>query len=330
MDTMHTRRRPGTRGVRLLGVLVLTLVPAAILAQGAGSFVGAETCLECHEDQGAKVAHTVHGRLAGFQYPGEGRGCEACHGPGGAHVDSGDPADIGRFAPDAGGAASAPCLACHRTGHTVDWDLSAHADADVSCLACHSLHGDDARPALLVEGQPGLCQGCHLEQKAQFQMPSHHPLREGFMVCTDCHDPHGDVFAATLAGETGRDQCLTCHAQYMGPFIFEHSPVEEDCTICHNPHGAVANNLLNQNEPFLCLQCHQPHFHAGLAAIEGDYTAGPGAVEDFPAYGELAGTSHFDSFKRVMLTKCSQCHQSIHGTDLPSESIPGQGRALNR
>jgi predicted CXXCH cytochrome family protein len=105
----------------------------------------------------------------------------------------------------------------------------------------------------------------------------------------------------------------------------------EDCLICHNPHGAVADNLLNTNEPFICLQCHQPHFHSGLDAIDGDYTpAGLGAAEDFPPYGELSGTSAHDSFKRVMLTKCSQCHQAIHGSDLPAQSIPGQGRSLNR
>jgi len=48
------------------------------------------------------------------------------------------------------------------------------------------------------------------------------------------------------------------------------------------------------------------------------------------AYAGWSNESHSDSFKRSMLTKCSQCHMSVHGTDLPSQSIPGQGRALNR
>jgi predicted CXXCH cytochrome family protein len=132
-----------------------------------------------------------------------------------------------------------------------------------------------------------------------------------------------------MDGETSRDLCLSCHAQYSGPFIFEHSPVEEGCGLCHDPHGTVANNLLQQNEPFICLQCHQPHFHAGLMAIDDDYSAPPGTVEDFDGYDGLSGTSHANSFRRVMMTKCTQCHPAIHGTDLPSQSIPGQGRALN-
>ena len=31
---------------------------------------------------------------------------------------------------------------------------------------------------------------------------------------------------------------------------------------CHDPHGAMVNNMLKQNEPFLCLQCHEMHFHS--------------------------------------------------------------------
>jgi len=169
-------------------------------------------------------------------------------------------------------------------------------------------------------------------------LPSHHPVKEGFMSCSDCHDVHGDNYAGLMQGEPSKELCLSCHTQHRGPFIFEHSPVEEDCMICHDAHGAVANNLLVQNEPFLCLQCHQPHFHSALATVEGEYPL-PGRVWDVDTYGDATASdsygawtneSHTDSFKRVMLTKCSQCHSSVHGTDLPSQSIPGQGRALNR
>ena len=95
-------------------------------------------------------------------------------------------------------------------------------------------------------------------------------------------------------------------------------------------HGTVANNLLKQNEPFICLQCHQPHFHSILAGYEGDYGVSDAVAGADPGYAGLTGTSQHDSWKRVMLTKCTQCHQSIHGSDLPSQSITGQGRALNR
>jgi len=150
------------------------------------------------------------------------------------------------------------------------------------------------------------------------------------MTCSSCHDVHGGEFRNIADGETARDACLACHTQHAGPFIFEHSPVMEDCGICHDVHGTVANNLLRQNEPFLCLQCHQPHFHSILAGSEGAYGTPPAVSDVDDRYLGMTGVSHVDGMKSVMLTKCTQCHQSIHGSDLPSQSITGQGRALNR
>ena len=35
-------------------------------------------------------------------------------------------------------------------------------------------------------------------------------------------------------------------------------------------------------------------------------------------------------YKRAYTTKCTQCHVYVHGTDLPSQTVPGQGNALMR
>ena len=67
-----------------------------------------------------------------------------------------------------------------------------------------------------------------------------------------------------------------------------------------------------------------------MTYVDGDGNTQDGIGTRYPASAGLSGTSSHDSMKRVMLTKCTQCHQSIHGTDLPSQSITGQGRALNR
>lgn len=307
----------------------------ATVAWASAGYVGEETCLDCHDDVAAAMRTGVHGRLADYQYPTDVRGCETCHGPGEAHVEQEDPSLI--MVPDGalGEAANASCLECHKTGVTMHWATGSHAMGDVACVSCHTIHGGGM---LVTEKQEELCFTCHMDKKGSMGLPSHHPVKEGFMSCTDCHDVHGDGFTGRLAGEPSRELCLSCHSRHRGPFIFEHAPVEEDCMICHDPHGTVANNLLVQNEPFLCLQCHQPHFHSALMSAEGDFDI-PGRMWDVETYGEGTATpdyegwslhSESDSFKQVMLTKCSQCHQSIHGTDLPSQSIPGQGRALNR
>jgi len=311
-----------------LGCVALLVLPCTALAIGSGNYVGSETCLECHDDVGQAMSRTVHGNLQLSQYPGDATGFESCHGPGGDHAQSEDPAEIFVPADDNDGAGK--CLACHKTGNTMGWETSTHAQNDVACLSCHKIHQGSFGKALLKAPAVQLCESCHQDVRGKFQLPSHHPLREGFMTCTSCHDVHSGGMEGIAEGEMTRDACLTCHPQYAGPFIFEHSPVQEDCRICHDPHGTVANNLLIQNEPFLCLQCHQPHFHSILAGYEGDYSVPDGVVGADPNYDGLTGTSHYDSMKRSMLTKCTQCHQSIHGSDLPSQTITGQGRALNR
>jgi len=312
-----------------LGMVFLLVLPTGALGQSPNDFVGTETCLECHDDMAETFSHSIHGRLRAYQYPGLAEGCESCHGPGAKHVESEDPADMFLPTADMGNDGVENCLVCHKTGHTLNWETSVHAESDVGCLSCHKVH-DNSRAALLADKEEDVCFKCHMDLKAQFQMPSHHPLREGFMTCSSCHDTHGNEFQGIADSETSRDACLVCHTEYAGPYIFEHSPVEEDCTICHAVHGTVANNLLKQNEPFICLQCHQPHFHSILAGYEGETETPPGVIGTDPDYAGLSGTSHYDSMKRVMLTKCTQCHQSVHGTDLPSQSITGQGRALNR
>jgi len=130
------------------------------------------------------------------------------------------------------------------------------------------------------------------------------------------------------------DLCLNCHASKQGPFVFEHAPVLEDCTICHAPHGPIANNLLKQNEPFICLQCHELHFHAGKVGYDKSTDSSGTAVSAgyyvTGQYPEAFSHSNRSSFKRAWTTKCTQCHFKIHGSDLPSQAVPGQGKALTR
>ncbi|NMC43288.1 MAG: hypothetical protein GYA46_05160 [candidate division Zixibacteria bacterium] len=141
------------------------------------------------------------------------------------------------------------------------------------------------------------------------------------MGCLDCHNPHGGA-ARLTADNTGRDLCFLCHADKEGPFIYEHAPVNEDCLVCHRPHGTVADNLLKQNEPALCLSCHAMHFHATVEGVDGEFTV--------PLDASRNGVSTPDGWKVGMLTKCTQCHSAIHGTDLPSQALSTGGNALTR
>ena len=89
-----------------------------------------------------------------------------------------------------------------------------------------------------------VCFQCHKDRRAQFERPSHHPLREGDMTCSSCHNPHGSATDSLLRGASINETCYKCHADKRGPFLWEHEPVRESCLNCHEPHGTVNEFLL--------------------------------------------------------------------------------------
>ncbi len=340
-----------TRPNRLFKLLPLLFLVAAC-ATGAlqekmlnmptiegASYVGSEACADCHEDVTKAFASNVHGRLAEFELNGWQKGCESCHGKGSLHVSGdGDTARIFNPAVLDSSKAEALCVGCHTSGNLMEWTFGEHALSDVTCTDCHDMHGAGTAKANLKKSDPELCYDCHQEQMAKASYPSHHPIREGKMNCSDCHKPHGRL----MTEETANDLCLDCHGRYQGPFVFEHAPVQEDCNICHDPHGTVANNLLQQNEPFLCLQCHESHFHA--TRIGATIDPGNVAFSAYDANGNLnptpsgtAGATTSDeevrftnslgehSWQMAFGTKCTVCHSVVHGSDLPSQSSPTIG-----
>ncbi|MDH4026058.1 MAG: GSU2203 family decaheme c-type cytochrome [Desulfuromonadales bacterium] len=290
--------------------------------------VGQEACAECHEGMSAGV----HSRLAGFEYMGGTEGCEACHGGGSLHVNS-DGDQILKFGELLPEESAAICAKCHADGKLIDWTHSEHALTDVGCTDCHSVHAGGK--TALKQQDPELCYSCHQEQQAKANFPSHHPIKEGKMNCGDCHNPHGELNTV----ERTNDLCLDCHSRYQGPFVFGHAPVEDDCTICHDPHGSVANNMLVQNEPFLCLQCHEGHFHIlrkGFDPASGNYTTPganptpnmPGGVPagaTVPAKVDAANPHGVEGWQMSFGTKCTTCHAVVHGSDLPSQPLTGGG-----
>jgi len=275
-----------------------------------------DVCAGCHPDVVEAFSTTPHGVYIS-RLPGADNSCEKCHGDAVGHIDEGDPAGILNPANQDQFGASLLCFTCHKSKDLDGWEFSAHSGADVNCSNCHSVHGGES----MKKSEPCLCYDCHGDLRAVANMPSRHPVREGKMKCGDCHNPHGGP-AHLTADATGRELCFSCHADKEGPFIYEHAPVNEDCLICHNPHGSVADKLLKQTEPSLCLSCHPMHFHATVESVDGTFVP--------PLAPDRVSTSTTDGWKQGMLTKCTQCHTEIHGTDLPSQAISTGGTALTR
>src|SRR3954451_15820186 len=154
---------------------------------------------------------------------------------------------------------SEACSTCHeqitRTFATATHArLKASGDnaKNVGCESCHgpgSLHvssGGGARTIVNPRRSPETCFQCHLEVRAKFELPHHHPVLEGKVSCADCHNPHigraikgggtslpqsikGGGFALLSQNET----CFQCHTVQRGPFVFEHEAVREGCLSCH-------------------------------------------------------------------------------------------------
>jgi predicted CXXCH cytochrome family protein len=273
------------------------------------SRVGTDTCTSCHADAAKNFQHAFHKQ--------QGLECEDCHGNGSLHVDAGgDVTKIISFWKRPAQTANGVCLGCHAREEKVRyWMGGSHSAHHLRCVDCHQVHDralaaasenrmrfDTATQGALAAASVSpetnvilrsrsetndACLKCHETQRAQLSMPYHHPLREGKMSCVDCHDPHGGRAGNNLRTANVNQLCLGCHAQYRGPFSYQHPPVSENCLNCHNSHGSPNTNLLSVSEPALCLQCHSGHHNgAGLP----------------------------------LAARCTNCHGSIHGTDVATPS----------
>ncbi len=260
-----------------------------------GDFVGAETCATCHEETAKGFASNPHSKLA-EAHGKTGVTCEGCHGAGREHVEGGgDKTKIFNPANATAKEVDEKCLGCHQGKHA-NFESSAHAEGNVSCIGCHSVHAGGDPEHLLKAAQPTLCFQCHTDIKPQFSMPFHHKVNEGLVQCSDCHDPHGTFGKKGLKSATQQDMvCVKCHTEIAGPFVYEHAAVKtEGCTACHFPHGGPNPRLLNRaNVNTICLQCHSPS-------------------TNFTAFTPT-GPSHNQA---AQYQSCLICHTAIHGSNV--------------
>lgn len=286
------------------------------------NYVGTENCLKaCHTHD--KIQRDLAASTMGAQMSKKSGmpivDCESCHGPGSLAIEGITPERVEQDRKEGKEtkcryetlinlrelpppALSLMCLKCHTANATFNlhnWNASIHAVNDVSCSECHKIH---AGPDLIVRQREtfDMCYKCHEDKKAEFALPSHHPVPERKVFCTDCHDTHGITSENLLRKNTVKETCTQCHAEKEGPYLYEHADITEDCTSCHASHGSISNNLLKISEPFLCLQCHEGH-RVRTAGI-------PSTTES----------------KGAFYTRCTDCHASVHGTDIPS--VSGRGR----
>src|SRR5690242_6710670 len=104
------------------------LVPGA----SGGQYAATDVCQTCHQEVWDKhFAGTPHAALL----KGDQHGCQACHGPGQAHVDGGgDITKIIRFETLSPAQTAAICTKCHQSSlETQNFAKSEHLANGVSC-----------------------------------------------------------------------------------------------------------------------------------------------------------------------------------------------------
>lgn len=274
---------------------VILLSPTATppSAQETPQYAGAEICFVCHISFARRWAEVRHSKtLLASDRPADQRGCEACHGPGAAHV-AGDRKKIVAWSRLKVQQEWDICLQCHQPTVTADrWKATPHATLQIACTQCHEVHKPMAQEYLLKKPVKETCNECHDGMKAQIAAETHHPLPEGVLECGMCHNVHGtahersllspqDEMCAVCHGDEvpkpethrrenwklqhteeaqqNREKCLTCHSQ--GSF----------CNRCHivpvphpekfvTEHGPTAQAHLaacrNCHEEKFCLLCH--------------------------------------------------------------------------
>ena len=294
-----TATAPAATNTPMRGV---TPAPPPAAPQATG-FVGEDTCVTCHEPEGKGLHTTLHGKAQNARTPAAraGQSCETCHGPGQAHVDTGDKTKIKRFDAMSAKDVNATCLTCHSKGSHAQWNGGMHDARNLSCATCHSVHSPKSeRAQLKTVTAVQTCATCHKQEAMKVQKSGHMPVREGKMDCTTCHTPHGSTNVRMLkTGNTLNETCASCHAEKRGPFLHDHAAGRESCASCHDPHGSNNDRMLVAKEPMLCQRCHVSSRH-------------PATIYD--------GTQIAAASNRVVGRSCVNCHSQIHGTNHPAGS----------
>ena len=190
------------------------------------TFLGSESCDQCHEKITKDFRTADHARLMAKGKKAGDMGCESCHGPGSKHVESGG----------ASGTIVNPrrdpqtCFQCHVDkkaefmlpySHPVLPNKMTGIAGKMSCGDCHDPHKGDAIKGggTQLHGKNETCHECHKAQSGPFIF-AHDATKEG---CVSCHSPHGSLNQKMLT-QRNNTLCLKCHfdshtgiAGAMGP-----------------------------------------------------------------------------------------------------------------
>ena len=273
------------------------------------NYVGQEVCMGCHSDEADQLKKTPMAVLLTDKFPLEQRGCEACHGPGKAHVEAvtnGDPnfaTLIYSFARHTPRDNATRCLSCHQEkrllgGKEADerqglFKHSRHLGAGVSCISCHDPHllpaKEVAKPGQAIE--------------AYFSRPKLAPEKEWLNN--------------RLLRQPEPNLCYTCHqdtqAEFQLPVRHRVNEGLVKCSDCHNPHGTLnTKELKGAGTEQVCYSCHVEK--RGPFVYEHASVRVEGCTACHTPHGSI--NQHLLK-RRQVRQLCLECHVSPQAVNTP-------------
>ncbi len=195
--------------------------------------------------------------------------CEACHGPGAAHVA--DPSDDNIVIDDS----AAACGTCHTRGDDPNITLASggfirhheqypeHLNSPhyfIDCVSCHSPHVGRTAGLKVSDGQTEVCANCHADEITEYADST---MQLAGVTCQDCH--------------MGR---ATKSARAAGPYegdvwthLFEINSEADYDMFNRDDGGNTTSAKYAISLEYACFRCHADADKAAFAAIGADGTA---------------------------------------------------------
>jgi len=321
------------------------------VAQEEAKYVGSDVCAKCHAEVTKTWALTVHRRTLFNKDPSR-NGCEACHGPGGPHVEGGGNPEkmikLGKLKPEQ---SAAICQKCHTQEKVTLWATSLHSRAKLTCMNCHDPHSPSSK-SLLADAEDAKLSIEGLSRSIKQAELAAGIAAEGSDEKAEANKQVEQLKAKkeklqkelkgieTVYRRTAEPYvCYSCHkAQEIQGKMVSHHPIQEGkvkCGDCHNPHGGPHGMLSKESVTETCYRCHADKggpftFEHPPVAEDCTICHSPhGSVQNkllVQSQIFICNKCHVGHHSRSAslgdpvhlsryYTQCTECHTQIHGSD---------------